>query len=165
MLGGNSARFRDETLPYQMLNKVRVFIDNNKEQPFFLYFSFHDIHEPRLPNIRFQGANKIGVRGDAIVRMDYSTGALMNHIEKRGLKENTIIVFSSDNGPVLDDGHADKAVELLGNHKPGRPFGGNKYSANDAGTRVPTIIYWPGTIKQTVSAALLTQTDLYASFA
>lgn len=98
----------------------------------------------------------MGVRVDAIVQMDYITGALMNHIEKRGLKENTIIVFSSDNGPVLDDGYADKAFELLGNHNPGGPFGGNKYSAYEAGTRVPTIIYWPGTIKPTVSDALLT---------
>ena len=74
-------------------------------------------------------------------------------------------MFSSDNSPVLNDGYADKALELLGNHKPGGPFGGNKYSAYEAGTRVPIIIYWPGTIKPTVSDALLTQTDLYASFA
>jgi len=119
MSGGNSARFRDETVPYQMLNKARLFIDKNADQPFFLYFAFHDIHVPRLPDTRFAGATKMGVRGDAIVQMDYITGELMNHLEKRGLKENTIIVFSSDNGPVLDDGYADGAVELLGNHKPG----------------------------------------------
>lgn len=165
MTGGNSARFRDETVPYQMLNKARNFIDENKEQPFFLYFSFHDIHVPRLPDTRFQGATKMGVRGDAIVQMDYITGELTKHLEKRGLKENTIIVFSSDNGPVLDDGYADKAVELLGNHKPGGPYRGNKYSAYEAGTRVPTMIYWPGTVIPKESDALLTQTDLYASFA
>ena len=165
MSGGNSARFRDETVPYQMLNKARNFIDKNKEQPFFLYFSFHDIHVPRLPDTRFAGATKMGVRGDAIVQMDYITGELINHLEKRGLKENTIIVFSSDNGPVLDDGYADGAVELLGNHKPGGPYRGNKYSAYEAGTRVPTMVYWPGTITPSKSNALLTQTDLYASFA
>jgi len=165
MTGGNSARFRDETVPYQMLNSARKFIDKNKEQPFFLYFSFHDIHVPRLPDTRFMGATKMGVRGDAIVQMDYITGELTKHLEKRGLKENTIIVFTSDNGPVLDDGYADKAVELLGNHKPGGPFRGNKYSAYEAGTRVPTIVYWPGTIQPKVSDALLTQTDLYASVA
>jgi len=165
MTGGNSARFRDETVPYQMLNKARTFIDQNKEQPFFLYFSFHDIHVPRLPDARFIGSTKMGVRGDAIVQMDYITGELTKHLEKRGLKESTIIVFSSDNGPVLDDGYADNSVELLGNHKPGGPFKGNKYSAYEAGTRVPTMIYWPGKITPTVSDALLTQTDLYASFA
>jgi len=162
MSGGNSARFRDETVPYQMLNKARLFIDKNADQPFFLYFAFHDIHVPRLPDTRFAGATKMGVRGDAIVQMDYITGELMNHLEKRGLKENTIIVFSSDNGPVLDDGYADGAVELLGNHKPGGDFRGNKYSAFEAGTRVPTIIQWPTSIKPKESDALITHTDLYA---
>lgn len=165
MSGGNSARFKDETVPYQMLNKARVFIDENKEQPFFLYFAFHDIHVPRLPDSRFAGSTKMGVRGDAIAQMDYITGELVNHLEKRGLSENTIIVFSSDNGPVLDDGYSDQAVELLGEHKPGGPFKGNKYSAYEAGTRVPTIVYWPGMIQAKESAALVTHTDLYASFA
>lgn len=165
MSGGNAARFRDETVPYQMLNKARLFIDDNKEQPFFLYFAFHDIHVPRLPDTRFQGATDMGVRGDAIVQMDYITGAIVNHLEKRGLSENTIIVFSSDNGPVLDDGYADEAVSRLGSHQPGGPYRGNKYSAYEAGTRVPTIVYWPGTIAPKQSDALLTHTDLYASVA
>ena len=165
MSGGNSARFRDETVPYQMLNKARLFIDENKEQPFFLYFSFHDIHVPRLPDARFAGVTKMGVRGDAIVQMDYITGEIIKHLEKRGVSENTIIVFSSDNGPVLDDGYTDQSVELLGNHQPAGPFRGNKYSAYEAGTRVPTIVYWPGTIQTGKSDALLTQTDLYASIA
>lgn len=165
MSGGNAARFRDETVPYQMLNKARLFIDENKEQPFFLYFAFHDIHVPRLPDTRFQGATNMGVRGDAIVQMDYITGAIVNHLEKRGLSENTIIVFSSDNGPVLDDGYADEAVSKLGSHQPAGPYRGNKYSAYEAGTRVPTIVYWPGTIEPKQSDALLTQTDLYASVA
>jgi len=165
MSGGNSARFKDETVPYQMLNRARTFINKNNNQPFFLYFSFHDIHVPRLPDARFIGSTKMGLRGDAIVQMDYITGEITKHLEKRGLKENTIIVFTSDNGPVLDDGYADKAVELLGSHKPGGPYRGNKYSAFEAGTRVPTIIYWPGTIQPKKSDALLTQTDLYASFA
>ena len=165
MSGGNSARFRDETVPYQMLNKARLFIDENKDEPFFLYFSFHDIHVPRLPDTRFLGTTDMGVRGDAIIQMDYITGEVTKHLEKRGLKENTIIVFTSDNGPVLDDGYADQAVELLGDHKPSGPYRGNKYSAYEAGTRVPTIISWPGTIEPKKSDALLTQTDLYASFA
>ncbi|MBR8536151.1 arylsulfatase [Carboxylicivirga sediminis] len=165
MSGGNSARFRDETVPYQMLNKARLFIDESQEEPFFLYFAFHDIHVPRLPDAPFIGATNMGVRGDAIVQMDYITGELINHLEKRGLSENTIIVFSSDNGPVLDDGYSDEAVELLGKHKPAGPFRGNKYSAYEAGTRVPTIVYWPGTLEAKESDALVTHTDLYASFA
>ncbi|WP_430814960.1 sulfatase family protein [Carboxylicivirga sp. RSCT41] len=165
MSGGNAARFRDETVPYQMLHKARTFIDDNQDQPFFLYFAFHDIHVPRLPDARFIGATNMGVRGDAIVQMDYITGELVKHLEKRGLSENTLIVFSSDNGPVLDDGYTDESVELLGKHEPAGPYRGNKYSAYEAGTRVPTIVYWPGTIEAKESNALVTQTDLYASFA
>tara|TARA_B100000809_G_scaffold266806_1_gene331792 strand:- start:10669 stop:12183 length:1515 start_codon:yes stop_codon:yes gene_type:complete len=165
MTGGNSARFKDETVPYQMLNKARTFIDENKKDPFFLYFSFHDIHVPRLPDTRFKGMTKMGVRGDAIVQMDYITGEIVKHLEKNGLSDNTVIVFSSDNGPVLDDGYADGAVSMLGVHKPGGPYKGNKYSAFEAGTRVPTIVYWPGKIKAKTSDVLITQTDLYASIA
>jgi len=90
---------------------------------------------------------------------------LVKHLEKRGLTENTLIIFSSDNGPVLDDGYTDQSLELLGEHKPAGPFRGNKYSAYEAGTRVPSIIYWPGNIQAKESDALLTQTDLYASIA
>ncbi len=165
MTGGNSARFKDETVPYQMLGKARSFIDENLSQPFFLYFAFHDIHVPHLPDSRFAGSTNMGVRGDAIVQMDYITGELIRHLEKRGLSENTIVVFSSDNGPVLDDGYSDGAVELLGTHKPSGPFRGNKYSAYEAGTRVSTIVYWPGTVEAKESSALVTHTDLYASLA
>jgi arylsulfatase A len=165
MSGGNAARYKDETVPWQMLNKARKFIDKNEEQPFFLYFAFHDIHVPRLPDARFMGTTKMGVRGDAIAQMDFITGELVKHLEKKGLKENTLIIFSSDNGPVLDDGYSDQSLELIGNHKPNGPFRGNKYSAYEAGTRVPTILYWPNKIKPGVSEALVTHTDLYASIA
>lgn len=165
MTGGNSARWRDETVPYQMLHKAYQFINNNKENPFFLYFSFHDIHVPRLPDTRFQGSTKLGPRGDVIVQMDYITGELVKYLEKLGLDKNTLIVFSSDNGPVLNDGYADNARLLLGNHKPAGPYRGGKYSAFEAGTRMPTITYWPGVIKPGKSNALLSQVDLYASIA
>ncbi|WP_421918884.1 sulfatase family protein [Marinifilum sp.] len=166
MSGGNSARWRDETVPYQMLRKARGFINENKKQPFFLYFAFHDIHVPRLPDHRFEGATDMGVRGDAIVQMDYITGQLVNYLEKMELLDNTLIIFSSDNGPVLSDGYKDEAAERLGKHKPAGPFRGGKYSCLEAGTRVPTIIHWPKRIKSSqVSNALFSHVDLYASIA
>ena len=166
MTGGNSARWRDETVPYQMLRKARNFINENKHQPFFLYFAFHDIHVPRLPDHRFEGATDMGVRGDAIVQMDYITGELVKHLEKEGVLENTLIVFSSDNGPVLNDGYKDEAIERLGDHKPAGPFRGGKYSCYEAGTRVPTIAHWPKKIVSgQVSNALISHVDLYASIA
>lgn len=167
MTGGNSARWQDETVPFQMLNKTREFIRENKEQPFFIYFSMHDVHVPRMPNQRFQGTTELGVYGDVIVQMDWITGQIVEYLEKMGLRENTMIIFSSDNGPVQNDGYDDKAAELIieHGHKPAGPLRGAKYSAFEAGTRVPTIISWPASIKPGVSDALIGQVDLYASLA
>jgi len=165
MTGGNAARWKDETVPYQMLNKARRFMDENKSNPFFLYFAFHDIHVPRLPDHRFEGATAMGVRGDAIVQMDWVTGQLMAYLENLGISDNTMIIFSSDNGPVINDGYEDEAIAQLGSHKPAGPFRGGKYSAYEAATRVPTIVNWPAVIKPAKSDALLGHVDLYASIA
>jgi arylsulfatase A-like enzyme len=75
------------------------------------------------------------------------------------------VIFSSDNGPVVDDGYKDQAVELLDGHKPAGPLRGGKYSAFDAGTRVPLVVRWPGRVKPGVSDALACQIDLPASMA
>jgi arylsulfatase A-like enzyme len=107
----------------------------------------------------------MGARGDAIVQTDWMTGQIVNKLEALGLAENTLILFTSDNGPVLNDGYGDQAVEKLGDHRPAGPFRGGKYSAFEAGTRVPTIAYWPGTIEAGVSDVLFGQIDLYASLA
>ncbi|MCP4272457.1 MAG: sulfatase-like hydrolase/transferase, partial [Gammaproteobacteria bacterium] len=141
------------------------FIRDSKDKPFFLFHSYHDIHVPRLPHPRFQGKSTMGVRGDAIVQMDWMVGRVVKELEKQGLADNTLIIFTSDNGPVLFDGYFDSAIELIGEHKPAGPFNGGKYSRFEAGTRVPTIAYWPGKIKSKVSHALVSQMDIYASLA
>jgi arylsulfatase A len=161
--GGTSALWKDENFPFVFSEKANQFIENNKENPFFLFFSFHDIHVPRLPNQKFQGASSMGLRGDAIAQMDWTTGQIIKKLEELGLDKNTLVIFTSDNGPVLNDGYEDGAVENLGDHKPAGPFRGGKYSAFEAGTRVPMITYWPGTIKKGESNALISQIDYYAS--
>ena len=165
MTGGEAALWTDEEFPFAMNEKSNHFIAQNKNKPFFLYYSFHDIHVPRLPHPKFIGQSEMGPRGDAIVQMDWCVGQIKSMLEKHGVLDNTLIVFTSDNGPVLDDGYTDDAVEKLGDHNPSGPFRGGKYSAFESGTRVPTIAYWPGIIKTGVSDALMTQTDLYASVA
>lgn len=165
MYGGAAALWKDEEMADVLMGKVKSFISENKSKPFFLYFSFTDIHVPRDPNRRFVGKTTMGSRGDAIAQMDWSTGTLMKTLDSLGLSKNTIIIFTSDNGPVLDDGYEDFAEELVGDHKPGGPFKGGKYSEYEAGTRVPTIVYWPGKVKPGVSTALVNQVDFYASFA
>ena len=108
---------------------------------------------------------KLGPRGDVIAEMDWCVGELMNKLEELGLAENTIVIFSTDNGPVLDDGYDDRAVELCGAHKPAGVLRGGKYSMFEGGTRVPMILSWLGKVRRTDSDALVCHVDFMASFA
>jgi arylsulfatase A-like enzyme len=141
------------------------FLEDNRARPFFLYFATHDIHVPRVPNQRFVGKTDMGARGDAIVELDWSIGRVLDTLDRLKLTRNTLFIFTSDNGPVVDDGYRDQAVERLGSHKPAGPLRGGKYSAFDGGTRVPFVVRWPGTVKPGVSDAPVSQVDLLASFA
>jgi arylsulfatase A-like enzyme len=166
MSGGESALWKDEDMADVITQKAVQFIEENKNKNFFLYFSTHDIHVPRMPHSRFVGKSGMGPRGDAMVQLDWSVGTLVETLEKNNLLENTLIIFTSDNGPVVDDGYRDDAVEKLGNHKPAGQWRGGKYSAFEAGTRVPFIVSWKGHLKEgEVSDALFSQIDLYASLA
>ncbi|WP_207515334.1 sulfatase family protein [Longitalea luteola] len=165
MAGGKKAWWRDEDMADVFTAKAKTFINNNKSKPFFLYLALTDIHVPRTPHERFLGKSSMGRRGDVILEMDWLTGEITKEIERLGLEKNTLIIFTSDNGPVLDDGYSDEAVEKVGDHRPAGMFRGGKYSAFEAGTRVPTIVYWPGTVKPGVSNALLSQVDFMASLA
>lgn len=165
MTGGKKARWIDEDMADVLTNRAINFIDKNKTKPFFLYFATHDIHVPRLPHSRFVGKSGMGPRGDAILQLDWTVGAILEALEERKLTNKTLVVFSSDNGPVINDGYHDEAVEKLGSHKPAGVLRGGKYSAFEAGTRVPFVVSWPGKIKPGVSHALISQVDLFASFA
>lgn len=166
MAGGKSALWIDEDFADILLQKADTYIDKQKSNPFFLYFSTHDIHVPRLPNARFVGKSGMGPRGDALLQLDWTVGKLVECLKKNKLLENTLIIFTSDNGQVIDDGYKDEAVEKLGNHKPGGIYRGGKYSAFEAGTRVPFIVSWKGAIKPgKINQALFSQIDLYTSLA
>lgn len=166
MTGGTAALWKDEDFASILLQKAEGFISQQKSNSFFLYFSTHDIHVPRLPNSRFVGKSGMGPRGDALLQLDWTVGQLTDYLKKNGLLENTLIIFTSDNGQVIDDGYKDEAVEKLGNHKPGGIYRGGKYSAFEAGTRVPFIVSWKGEIQPgKVNDALFSQIDLYASLA
>ena len=171
MAGGKSALWNDETMADVFVAKARQYITDNKDKPFFLYFSSQDIHVPRTPQPRFQGATELGYRGDAMVQFDWSTGQILKALDTHGLAENTIVVFSSDNGPVYDDGYDDGTTVLTSTNEVDRghdasgKYRGGKYQIYEGGTRVPLIIRWPGKIRPGVSDALVNQVDLIASFA
>lgn len=165
MSGGKSALWVDENIADTLTSKALNFIEENQKKPFFLYFSTHDIHVPRVPNQRFAGKSGMGPRGDAILEFDWSVGQILNCLEYFGLAKNTLVILTSDNGPVVDDGYKDQAVELLDGHTPAGPLRGGKYSLFDGGTRVVFIAKWEGNIKPGTSSALFSQIDLMASFA
>jgi arylsulfatase A-like enzyme len=165
MTGGKMARWVDEELTYTFLAQAQQFIAENYNSPFFLYFALTEPHVPRVPGSMFKGKSGLGLRGDAILQLDWTVGQVMQQIETLGIDSNTMIVFTSDNGPVLDDGYEDEAVTRLNGHTPSADFRGGKYSALEGGTRVPLIVRWPAVIKPAVSDALVTQLDFLRSFA
>ena len=165
MTGGKAALWKDEDMADAFTGKAVQFIEQQKAKPFFLYFALHDPHVPRVPHSRFVGKSGMGPRGDAILQADWCVGEVLKKLDQLKLANNTIVIFTSDNGPVVDDGYKDDAVEKLGKHKPAGPLRGGKYSNFEAGTRVPFIVRWPGQVKRGVSNALVSQIDFLASFA
>ncbi|MFT4205110.1 MAG: arylsulfatase [Chitinophagaceae bacterium] len=170
MKGGKRAEWTDEELASTFNTKAIAFIDSSgkRNRPFFLYYAIHNIHVPRMPSTTFKGKSQLGYRGDAILELDHSVGVILDALKRRGLLDNTIIIISSDNGPVLNDGYLDNSEETAAklHYSPSGIYRGGKYSAFEGGTRVPFIIYWKGKIaRHTVSDALFSQIDLMASFA
>jgi arylsulfatase A-like enzyme len=165
MKGGKSAIWDDEEMTNTFLEKANDYVKIHKNEPFFLYYAMQQPHVPRTPSKCFAGKSGLGPRGDVILEADWAIGEFVKTLEKEGLLENTLIVFSSDNGPVLNDGYYDDAVKKIGKHKAAGPFRGGKYSLFEAGTRVPFIVNWKGKLKPGVSDALVCQLDLLASLA
>ena len=165
MKGGEAAKWTDIEMADHFLVKAQNYVKTHKENPFFLYYAMQQPHVPRTPHPRFVGTSGMGPRGDVILEADWMIGEFMKTLKEEGILENTLIVFSSDNGPVLNDGYYDDAVEKLGKHDPSGGLRGGKYSIFEAGTRVPFITYWKGTIKPAVSDAIVCQMDLLASIA
>ena len=166
MKGGTKALWKDEDMADHFTGQALRFIRESKDGPFFLYFALHDIHVPRVPHPRFVGKTSMGSRGDAIVQADWQVGEVLRLLDDLALAQNSIVIFSSDNGPVIDDGYKDQAEEKLGGHKPAGPWRGGKYSIHEGGTRVPFLLRWPARVKPgKASAAMVSQIDFAASFA
>jgi arylsulfatase A-like enzyme len=163
--GGHAARFRDEDLADTWVNESVAWIEKQREKPFFLFLASHDLHVPRMPHERFQGATSMGFRGDAIAEFDWTVGQIREALERLDLADDTLVVICSDNGPVLDDGYKDGAVEKLGDHRPAGPFRGGKTTVYEGGTRTPFIAWWPGHVRPGVSDEIVSTIDLPAALA
>ena len=164
MKGGGTALWKDENIADSITAHAIDFIKECGNEPFFAYFATNDVHVPRFPHKRFRGITGMGLRGDAIAQFDWCVGELVRTLKEQGLYENTIIILTSDNGPVIDDGYADSAEELLNGHDPMGGLRGGKYSCFEAGTRVPFVVHWPAGLQRTgVSNALVSQIDFLAA--
>lgn len=165
MTGGTKARWTDEDMADTFVAKAERFIEEQRDRPFFLFFATHDPHVPRVPHPRFVGRSGMGPRGDAILQADWSAGEILAALDRLKLAHDTLVIFTSDNGPVVDDGYKDDAVVTLGSHTPSGPFRGGKYSHFEGGTRVPFVVRWPARVQPGVSDALVSQVDVLASLA
>jgi len=163
MKGGKKARWSDIDMADHFLKKAQDYITNNRDEPFFLYYALQQPHVPRIPHPRFEGKSGMGPRGDVILEADWCIGELYKTLESEGILDNTLIIFSSDNGPVLNDGYYDDAVEKLGDHTPSGGLRGGKYSLFEAGAKVPFVAYWKGKIDPAVSNKMISQIDLLNS--
>ena len=161
--GGTAALWKDEEMVDIFTERCIRFIEDNKDQPFFLFYPLHQNHVPRLPHPRFIGKSRCGLRGDAVVEADWSVGQILESLEKLGIADNTIVIFSSDNGPIMNDGYDDGVFRDLNGHDPNGPFHGGKYLPFEGGTRLPLIVHWPGRVQPGVNDALMSQVDLLAS--
>lgn len=166
MKGGKSALWVDEEMYKVFLDEAKNYVKLHQNEPFFLYYALHQPHVPRLPNAQFAGKSKLGPRGDVILEADYCVNEFLKYVDELGLTENTIVIFTSDNGPVLDDGYKDMAEEMNGNHRPAGPFRGWKCDPYEGGARIPMLVRWPNEVKAgSVSDALVCQVDFCPSFA
>ncbi len=166
MKGGKKARWVDEEMGDLFVEKACAFMEKHKDEPFFLYFGTNDIHVPRVPHPRFTGKSGMGPRGDAICQFDDCVRRVIEKVRSLGLEEETLIVLTSDNGPVLDDGYQDHAVEGAAskNHKIAGQWRGGKYQPYEGAHRLPFIVAWKGTLQPGESTALFSLVDLASTF-
>lgn len=147
MSGGKTAWWNDETMAEDLLTKAVEFIDDNKDKPFFLYYATHNAHEPRIPSPAHRGKSEAGIYGDVIEEFDDCVGGIVEALKERGLYENTIIIVTSDNAPMIKEGYADGALENINGHNPYGVLRGEKYSLHEGGCRVPFVFSWPQAVK------------------
>ncbi|NJB87208.1 arylsulfatase A-like enzyme [Lewinella marina] len=147
-------------LPTLTEKAVDWIASRDENEPFFLYFALPSPHAPIIPNDAFDGSSEAGAYGDFVVQTDWVAGQLIDALAERGLDENTIVVFSSDNGP---EAYAWERARTYGHYSMGE-FRGLKRDVWEGGHHVPMIVKWPGRVAPgTVSDALISQIDLMAT--
>jgi len=152
-----------ENIPLTTARGIELIYElSKKEEPFFLFFAFPSPHAPIIPNDEFDGKSQAGPYGDFVVETDAACGELLAALEAAGVADNTIVIFTADNGP---EHYAYKREELFDHWSP-HPLRGLKRDIYEGGHRVPYIVKWPGiTQPGSVNDALVSQIDLMATLA
>ena len=160
-------RYRDEyvgtTFAEKAVNWIEECHEADKKKPFFLYLATTNIHHPFTPHPRFKGTSECGRYGDFVHELDWIVGEVTNTLDELDLADNTLVVFTSDNGGMLNEGGQDA---WRAGHRLNGNLLGFKFGAWEGGHRVPFIVRWPGKVPAgTESNALVSQIDLITTFA
>jgi arylsulfatase A-like enzyme len=166
MSGGKAAWWKDEDMADTLTRKAVAFIERSAGHPFFLYLATNNIHQPRWPHPRFRGTSGCGTRCDAIQEFDASVGSIASALDRLRLTEKTLVIVSSDNGGIMDDGYESFDVRDAHGHLCNGPLRGFKGSLWEGGNREPFIARWPGKIRPgSQSDELLCLVDMLATLA
>ena len=155
--------FNDYEVGTTLTKKATEWIKARDEKPFFLYLSTTNVHHPFTPAKQFQKSSQCGVYGDFVHELDWIVGEVMAALKSKGVADNTLVIFTSDNGGMFN--HGGRAAAALG-HKINGELLGSKFGIWEGGHRVPFIARWPGKIEAgSESKQLLNLVDMFASFA
>jgi len=152
--GGKSAWWKDTEIADTHTRESIRFIEQHKEEKFFLLFAPHNVHAPAIPHPRFVGGSGLGNRADMLQELDASIGEILQTLDRLNLTKDTLIIYSSDNGAYVNDEDG---------HKPTGPYRGKKSQLWEGGHRVPFIVRWPARIQPGVSADLVSTIDIPAT--
>ena len=163
--GGRAAHaaYRDRELGTTLASRSRAWIRDHRDGPFFLYLATPHIHHPFTPAERFVGSTPIGRYGDFLAELDWLVGEVLGELDDQGLRDDTLVIFTSDNGGMLNQGGQDA---WRAGHRLNGDLLGFKFDAWEGGHRVPFIARWPGRIPAgTTSAQLISLVDMLATAA
>lgn len=175
--GPRAEAFRPEDVLDDLTREAVAFIGEaaGEERPFFLYLPLTAPHKPTLPHERFRGATELGEYGDFVAQVDWSVGQVLTALDEAGVADETLVVFTSDNGSYMYrlEGEVEDHVDAPGKqayradrHRANGPWRGTKADVYEAGHRVPFFVRWPGRVAPgSTSAEPVCHVDLFATLA
>lgn len=164
-MGPADPEFKVENVMPDMQKKVLGILDDfgDREEPFFLYYPTHLVHGPLVPTDEFEGRSGIGLYGDFVLQLDHYVGEITAKLKEKGVFEDTIIIFTSDNGASAVAGFDELKAQ---GHNPSHIFRGKKADAWEGGHREPTIVSYPRMIEPgTTSNHMVSHSDFYRTIA